>query len=239
MNKNPKIIYEDIDTLVLDKPSGLVVHFDGKTKEPSVTDWLISKYPGIQDIGETQIMDDKEIHRPGIVHRIDRDTSGVLIVAKNQKSYIHLKQQFKESKAAKVYRAFLYGAPKDAEGIINLPIGRSNKDFRLRSAEKSARGKLREALTKYEVLEENGKFSYIEAHPKTGRTHQLRVHFKALHHPIVCDPLYAPKRECALGFERLALHAYSLTLTLPSGATLCAEAPIPKDFIDAIKALKI
>lgn len=239
MNKNPKIIYEDIDTLVLDKPSGLVVHFDGKTKEPSVTDWLISKYPGIQDIGETQIMDDKEIHRPGIVHRIDRDTSGVLIVAKNQKSYIHLKQQFKESKAVKVYRAFLYGAPKDAEGIINLPIGRSNKDFRLRSAEKSARGKLREALTKYEVLEENGKFSYIEAHPKTGRTHQLRVHFKALHHPIVCDPLYAPKRECALGFERLALHAYSLTLTLPSGATLCAEAPIPKDFIDAIKALKI
>lgn len=233
------IIYEDKDTLVLNKLSGLVVHFDGKTKEPSVTDWLISKYPGIQDIGETQIIDDKEIHRPGIVHRIDRDTSGVLIVAKNQKAYTHLKQQFKENKIAKVYRAFLYGVPKDREGIIDLPIGRSNKDFRLRSAEKSARGKLREALTKYDVLEENGEFSYVEARPKTGRTHQLRVHFKALQHPIVCDPLYAPKRECALGFERLALHAYSLTLTLPSGVTLCAEAPLPKDFIDAIKALKI
>lgn len=239
MNKSTKIIYEDKDTLVLNKPSGLVVHSDGKTKEPSVTDWLILKYPNIQNVGETQIIDDKEIHRPGIVHRIDRDTSGVLIVAKNQKAYTHLKQQFKGNKITKVYRAFLYGVPKDREGIITLAIGRSNKDFRLRSAEKSARGKLREALTKYEILEENGEFSYVEARPKTGRTHQLRVHFKALQHPIVCDPLYAPKRECALGLERLALHAYSLTLTLPSGATLCAEAPLPKDFLGAIKALKI
>ena len=183
-------------------------------------------------------MGDKEVHRPGIVHRLDRDTSGVLLIAKNQEAYVHLKQQFKESNVTKVYRAFLYGAPKDVEGVIDLPIGRSNKDFRLRSAEKHPRGKLREALTKYKVLEVGGEYSYIEANPKTGRTHQLRAHFKSLQHPIVCDPLYAPKRECALGFNRLALHAYSLTLTLPNGTTLCAEAPLPKDFIGALKALK-
>lgn len=232
------IIYEDGDVLVLDKPSGLVVHFDGKTKEPSVADWLIEKHPEITNVGETQYIGDKKIHRPGIVHRLDRDTSGVLIVAKNQEAFIYLKQQFEESNISKVYRVFLYGVPKDMEGIIDLPIGRSNKDFRLRSASKGARGKLREALTQYTVLKENGEYSYTEARPKTGRTHQLRAHFKALQHPIVCDPLYAPKRECALGFKRLALHSYSLTLTLPSGATLCAEAPLPKDFRSALKALK-
>ena len=142
MSQNLRIIYEDDDVLALDKPSGLVVHFDGKTKEPSVTDWLILKYPEIKNVGENQYIDGKEIRRPGIVHRIDRDTSGVLVVAKNREAYIHLKQQFKDSGVAKVYRAFLYGVPKDMEGIIDLPIGRSNKNFRLRSAEKGARGKL-------------------------------------------------------------------------------------------------
>jgi len=238
MNQEIEIIYEDDDALVLNKASGLVVHSDGKTRESTVVDWLLLNYPEIKDVGEIQNIDGKEVQRPGIVHRIDRDTSGVLIVAKNQNAYLYLKQQFKERNIEKKYFCFLYGVPKERKDTINASIGRSNKDFRLRSAEQGARGELREARTEYKVLIDNGEYSYVEACPKTGRTHQLRVHFKALQHPIVCDSLYAPKRECALGFDRLALHAYSLTLTLPSGATLCAETPLPHDFEKALKALK-
>jgi len=194
MRDEINIIYEDKDIVAIDKPPGLVVHFDGKTNEPSVTDWFLEKYPDARNVGEIQMIDGKKIMIPGVVHRIDRDTSGVLILAKNMETLGHLKNQFKERNIEKKYFCFLYGVPRYMKGTIDVSIGRSNKDFRLRSAEYGARGELREAATDYKVLEDNGEYSYVEAHPKTGRTHQLRVHFKALQHPIVCDPLYAPKR---------------------------------------------
>lgn len=239
-NKKDKIgiLYEDENILVVNKPTGLVVHSDGKTKEYVLTDWITENYPEIKDVGEKAEYNGKEILRPGIVHRLDRDTSGVIVVAKTQDAYIHLKEQFKGRRVDKIYQAFVYGKIKEAEGVVDRPIGRSGKDFRQWSAQRGARGVLREATTNYEVEKTNEIFSYIKLIPKTGRTHQLRVHMKAINHPIVCDKLYAPKRECLLGFERLALHALSIDIELQDGSRKTIEAPLPPDFEKALAGLQ-
>ncbi|MBU4479936.1 RluA family pseudouridine synthase, partial [Patescibacteria group bacterium] len=219
-----KIIYEDKNIVVINKPAGLVVHSDGKTQEPTVADWVLKNYPETENVGEPLILSSGEIiKKPGIVHRLDRDTSGILLVAKNQKSFLFLKEQFQNRTIQKSYRAFVYGEMKNDEGIIDRPIGRSSGDFRKWSAQRGARGKMREAITEYKVLKRGSGFSFVEVNPKTGRTHQIRVHFKAINYPIVFDKLYAPKKNVLsstshnLGFDRLALHAYSLEFNLPSG----------------------
>jgi len=230
-----QIIYEDDDLLVINKPAGLVVHSDGKTKEQTVADWMLEHYPQTAHVGESFVTAlGKKIARPGIVHRLDRETSGVLVLAKNQQSFENLKKQFQNREIIKVYNAFVYGEMKHTEGVVDRPIGKSRKDFRLWSAQPGARGELREAITHYKVLEKTKNFSFIEVRPKTGRTHQIRVHFKAINHPVVCDKLYALKRECELGFSRLALHAYALTLRTSAGLVITAEAPLPEDFQRAI-----
>lgn len=231
MKQQPTVIHEDADILLIDKPAGLVVHGDGRTKEFSVADWVLERYPELVEVGEPWTSPQGEvIARPGIVHRLDRDTSGVMLIAKTQKSFEYLKEQFQERTIKKTYRAFVYDALKEEKGEIDRPIGKSKSDFRKWSAQPGSRGVQREAFTAWEVLgevEESGKtYSYLNLVPTTGRTHQLRVHLKAIHHPIVCDGLYAPKRECALGFTRLALHAH--TITLPDGRVF--EAPLPEDF---------
>ena len=214
MQKDIKIIFENDEVIAVDKPAGLVAHSDGKTNEPTLSDWVLEKYPEIKDVGEPAIYDGKEIARPGIVHRLDRETSGVIVIAKTQQSFLNLKKQFQEREIKKTYNAFIYGALKEEKGTINRPIGKSKSDFRRWSAQRGARGELREAVTNYKVLKKNKDFTYIEISPKTGRTHQIRVHFKAINYPIVCDKLYAPKHARALSFERLALHSRSLTFTL-------------------------
>lgn len=234
-----KVLYEDKDLLALDKPAGLVVHSDSKTKEPTLADWLVEKYPNIREVGEPWVTPSGEtIYRPGIVHRLDRDTSGVLVVAKTPESFVHLKKQFQERLAKKTYRAFVYGTMKNEMGIIEKPIGRSTSDFRKWSAEFGARGELREAVTEYKVLERGSDATYLEVYPKTGRTHQIRVHLKSIGHSVVCDALYASKQTCILGFSRTALHAFSLEIMSPSGKPLCFEAPLPEDFMRAVEGLK-
>ncbi len=235
---NIKIIYEDENIVAINKPAGLVVHYDGKTKESSVVDWVMEKYPEIEGVGEPLILSSGEIiKRPGIVHRLDKETSGVLLIAKNQKTFLFLKEQFQNRKTKKSYRAFVYGEIKNDKGVIDRPIGRSTSDFRKWSAQRGARGKMRGAITEYVVLDRKSNFSYVELNPKTGRTHQLRVHLKAINHPIVCDSLYAEKKECALGFQRLALHAFSIEFDLPSGEHLKLEADLPDDFKKALDSL--
>lgn len=239
MENNPTIIYEDADILVIDKPAGLVVHGDGRTEEETLSDWLVSKYPAIQKVGEPWVNQKGEtILRPGIVHRLDRETSGVMVIAKTQKQFEFLKEQFKEHAVQKTYRAFAYDTFKEEKGEIERPIGKSKGDFRKWSAQPGSRGILRDAHTSWVVLESltvSGKiYTYLELTPKTGRTHQLRVHLKAIHHPIVCDGLYAPKRGTALGFKRLALHAHTLTLPRRKGDPVTFEAPLPEDFIHAL-----
>jgi 23S rRNA pseudouridine1911/1915/1917 synthase len=229
-----QILYEDNDVLVINKPWGLVVHPDGHIKEATLVDWILTRNPELKEVGEPITLSTGEIlFRPGIVHRLDRDTSGVLVIAKNQDAYLHLKSQFQDREIQKVYRTFVYGPMPVDSGTIDRPIGRSSGDFRKWTAERGTRGELREAVTNWKVLKKNSDVSYLEVSPKTGRTHQIRVHLKALNHPVIGDSLYAPNRAPLLGFRRLALHSYQITINLPSGETKTFEAPLPEDFMEA------
>lgn len=233
LSKN--ILYEDTDVLVINKPAGLIVHPDGRTKEDSVSEWFSQKYPESRDVGEKM----GEVERPGIVHRIDRETSGVLILAKTAKGHEVLKEQFQNREIDKTYHLFVYGDLKDDMGTINLPIGRSARDFRKWSAQRGKKGELREAVTHYQVLKrslEHG-VTFVEAKPKTGRTHQIRVHFQALQRPVVADPLYAVGKPKLLSFERLALHARRVVFRGVSGEEVSVEAAYPEDFAHAIDML--
>lgn len=237
--KEIKILYEDDNIAVINKPAGLIVHPDGKREEESVSSWTLEKYPQTKEVGEPIILSDgRVVLRPGIVHRIDRETSGVLVLAKNQKSFLFLKEQFQNREISKVYEAFVWGRIKEDDGVIDRPIARSRKNFRLWSAQRGGRGELRDALTYFRVLDRKKEFSFVEISPKTGRTHQIRVHFKAINHPLVSDSLYAPKRPEALGFQRLALHAKKLTFKNLEGEDVPVEAPYPSDFEEGIRQFK-
>lgn len=263
-----KILYEDKNILVLDKPAGISVHGDAhmSKKEKTISDWILENYPKLKNVGEPMEVEYKgekiKIFRPGIVHRLDKETSGVLLVAKNQKTFIFLKEQFQNHKIKKVYRAFVYGFVSDPKaslltskrGVINVPIGRSQKDIRAYTAGRGAREPLKEAVTEYIILNkftdidhsrtspvskvganQDNKFSYLEIYPKTGRTHQIRVHMRYINHPVVSDPLYRGEKDLALGMNRLALHAHFITFSLPSGEVKTIESPLPADFKKVIK----
>ncbi len=229
-------LFENDEVVVVNKPAGLVVHSDGRTNEPNLCDWVMENYPEMEDVGESLVLNSgKEIKRPGIVHRLDRETSGVLIIAKTQESFLNLKEQFQNKEIEKIYKTFVWGKMKDEDGIIDRPIGKSGKDFRQWSAQRGARGKMRDAITEYKVLKESDEFSFLEINLKTGRTHQIRVHMKAVNTPVVGDRLYAPKRDYALGFERVALHAFSIEFSLINREKVRVEAKLPKDFERALK----
>ena len=217
------ILYEDENVVAIHKPAGLITHSDGRTEESTAEDWFNERYPKSGG---------------GYVHRLDRDTSGVLLFAKNLTAYEFLRKAFHDREVQKTYVAVVHGAVKAKKGTIDFDIGRSRSDFRLRSAQPKAKGRLREALTRYEVVdttEENGKlYSLLVVKPETGRTHQIRVHLKAIHHPIVGDKLYAPNQVQALGLERLALHAYELDLPLPEGGRVVARAPLGEELYQGI-----
>jgi 23S rRNA pseudouridine1911/1915/1917 synthase len=238
----PEIIYEDDTVLVINKPYGWLTHADGKTSAPTVVEWFVGRQPSAAGVGESgYAQDGTEINRSGIVHRLDRETSGVLILAKTQEAHQHLKQLFQDRLVFKEYRALVYGRMNDRWGTINRPIGRSGKDSRKRSAEQGAKGVLREAITEYERIGtgeyHDESFSYVKLVPKTGRTHQLRVHLRSLDRPIVMDPLYADhkiEKSNNLGLTRLALHAHVLELMLPSGEEQRFIAPVPPEIEQAV-----
>ena len=229
------IIYEDDDIVAIAKPAGVMTHPDGHTTDETGSDWFAKAFPASKDVGELQrLQNGTEIARPGVVHRLDRDTSGVLIFAKTPEAHAHLKAAFQEHDVKKTYLAFTYGTLKEEKGVIEFSIGRSRKDFRLRSAQPKAKGTLRDALTRYEVVSDIGTHSLVKMMPETGRTHQIRVHLKAIHHPVVCDPLYADGKPCDLGLTRLGLHAYSIDIPMLNGGRLDIVAPIPADMHAAI-----
>lgn len=238
----PTIIYEDESVMVIDKPIGWLVHSDGfNVTVSTVVEWFLKRVPEARGVGEAGYSTQGDIlDRSGVVHRLDRETSGVLILAKTQSAHAWLKQQFQNRLAYKEYRAFVYGRINDRWGTINRPLGRSAKDPRRRSAERGAKGVLREAITEFERLamgEYQGEaFSYLKLMPKTGRTHQLRAHLRALDRPIVGDTLYGEhkfKSSNNLDFTRLALHAYQLDITLPTGNKQSFTAPLPAQFSTA------
>ena len=176
--------------------------------------------------------------RPGIVHRLDKETSGVLVLVKNQKAFEFLKKQFQEQRIKKVYHAFVYGRVKQDDGVIDRPIARSKNNPVIWSATRGKKGQERDAVTEYRVLTQTEQATLLELRPHTGRTHQLRVHLKAINYPVVCDRLYAPQKACLFGFKRLALHARSISFDLPSGKRITVEAPYPADFAEARNLLE-
>jgi len=242
----PVVLFEDMDVVFINKPHGWLTHADGHNKDaPTVVEWFINKFPASQGVGEVGYSNKgEELDRSGIVHRLDRETSGVLILAKNQEAHQFLKQQFKDRLVYKEYRAFVYGRINDRWGTINRPIGRSTKDHRRRSAERGAKGVLREAVTEFERIGmgefEGEAFSYVKLMPKTGRTHQLRAHLRAVDRCIVGDTLYAETKTATsnnLKLDRLALHANILGINLPSGQEERVIAPLPQEFEEAAERI--
>lgn len=245
-NNEPTILHETESVMVINKPVGWLVHEDGKTDAPTVVEWFLKHAPEAEGIGESaETPDGKILNRSGVVHRLDRETSGVLVLAKTQDVHGWLKQQFHDRTIHKEYRAFVYGRMHDRWGTINRPIGRSPKDSRVRSAMPGAKGQLREAITDFERIgagEYLGEsFSYVKLMPKTGRTHQLRAHLRALDRPIVGDTLYAEykmKDSNNLDFNRLALHAHQLEWELPNGQKERFIAPVPQIFEEAAEKIE-
>jgi RluA family pseudouridine synthase len=224
MELTPEILYEDEQLVAVNKPAGMIVYPDGKHDYPALSHWLEGRY------GEGNFH---------FVHRIDRETSGVLVVARTEEAFEFLKEQFKSRETKKTYRAFVHGTFKEERGIIDKPIGSSRGGAGPRSA-KLSYGVQRDAVTMYKVLKSRPHnvgtqepVSYVEVFPKTGRTHQIRVHFASVGRPIIADRLYGSGRPALLGFKRLALHALSLAITHPSGGEMVFVAPLPPDFVAA------
>lgn len=237
-----KILYEDEYILALDKPCGLLVHTDGRNKGETLSDWINQNYPELKDVGEEQVLQSGEIiKRPGIVHRLDKDTSGIILVAKTKEAHQFLKEQFQNRRVEKIYNAVVRGnfLSDKTEEVIDKPIGRSSSDFRKWSAEYGAKGEMREAVTEYRVLAQGEmggeKTAYLEVRPKTGRTHQIRVHLKSIGHLVVGDKLYGNN---SLPSNRLMLHALSIKIELPNHTFITIESPLPKEFEDALSKLK-
>lgn len=203
------IIYEDDNTMVVNKPAGVISHARGKYfNEPSVASFVRQK---TGQKGE----------RSGIVHRLDRATSGVMITAKNQETLSLLQKQFSQRKTKKTYIAVIRGEMPSPEGVIDMPIGRNPKVPATFHVTELGRN----ALTRYETIKFNGTYSLLKLSPETGRTHQLRVHLAELRHPIVGDELYKGEP-----YKRLMLHAYSLEITLNNSERKIFKATLPEEF---------
>ncbi len=227
--QNPQVIYKNKQFLVLSKPAGLLVHAAKGKKEESLVDWLVKNYPEVKSVG-----DDPE-ERSGIVHRLDRETSGALLVCLTQKAFEYFKKQFQEHQIQKTYLALVHGVPKEREGIINKPIGLKmgtiKRTVHIRPAGRRTK-MVKEAITKYKLKKVFGdKFSLLEIQPLTGRTHQIRVHLASIGHPIVGDKLYGPKKQSA---PRMFLHAQSLEFTAPDGQRLKIDITAPKLFTEEL-----
>jgi 23S rRNA pseudouridine1911/1915/1917 synthase len=222
----PKIIFENKDYIVVDKPAGLAVHTGVGTSEKTLVDFLLEKFPEIKSVG-----DDPEV-RPGIVHRLDKETSGVMVVARNQKTFEFLKDLFKNREVEKKYLTVVHGKLKMKEGKIEGEMGRSKRDFRKQAL---VRGKIlvrkeRYSLTFYTVKKELEKYSLLEVSPKTGRMHQIRVHLHSVGHPIVGDKKYTFKEYKNVDAPRMFLHAASISFIGPGNEKYFFESEVPEEF---------
>lgn len=229
-----KIIYEDKDLLVIDKPAGMVVLPEGQTKEGTVIQELIEKYPELKDVGEAP--------RYGVVHRIDKDTSGLLLVAKSTESLIFLQKQFINREVEKKYDCLVEGVIKDNFGRIETLIARASRDKRKQKVylqngqePKSAR----DAVTDFEVLKRFENYTLLSVSIKTGRRHQIRCHFSYLRHPVAGDKLYSFKdSKIPEGLTRQFLHAGYLKIKLPSGQIKEFKSELPEDLQKVINILE-
>jgi 23S rRNA pseudouridine1911/1915/1917 synthase len=234
-----RVIAEGAAWIALDKPAGMIAHRDGRNTEPSVSEWLHDEYTECRGVGGAWVSPQGEaIALNGLVHRLDKDTSGVLIAAKTQEMFDYLRGEFKARRVLKRYRAFIYGHPQAESGEIVAEIIRTNERPRRWAARPCSRDDARAAISEWAAIVRmydpvmHDPATYLALSPKTGRTHQLRVHLASIGHPVVGDRLYAPEHAGIFGFQRLALHASELTLSI-DGAERTFVAPLPRDFIAA------
>ncbi|MDO5348466.1 MAG: RluA family pseudouridine synthase [Lachnospiraceae bacterium] len=223
------ILYEDEDVILVNKPKGMVVHPAAGHISKTLVNGLMYHCRG-------QLSGINGVMRPGIVHRIDMDTTGVLIVCKNDTAHREIASQLKEHSITRRYRAIVHGVLKDDEGTVNAPIGRHPVD-RKKMSINTRNGK--EAVTHYKVLERFQDFTYIECRLETGRTHQIRVHMASIHHPLLGDQVYGPDKCPFKNLQGQTLHAGILGFIHPrTGQYMEFSAPLPLYFEELLKKLK-
>jgi len=227
-----EIIFENEDFLAVNKPAGLLVHpTNNSENEKTLIDWISDKYPEIIGVGEPS---DEGLMRPGIVHRLDRDTSGIMLIAKNNEAFFYLKNLFQEKKIKKTYLALVFGNFTEKIGMIDKPIGIKSSSIKRSTAAKKIRD-VKEAQTGYKViknfsLENNRKFALLEVYPKTGRTNQIRVHLASISHSVVGDKIYGSQKLHLPGdLNRMFLHALQIELPLKNKSIIRLEADLPED----------
>ena len=231
------VLYEDADVVVIDKPAGLVVHPAAGHADGTLVNALLFHVKDLSGVGG-------EI-RPGIVHRLDKDTSGVMIIAKHDAAHRKLTADWNTERVRKEYVALVYGTPSNERGTIDAPVGRDPRDRKRMAVAAGGRA----AITDYEVAERLRYASLVRCRLRTGRTHQIRVHMKHLGHPIIGDPVYSgpqwrgipDKRVQKLlsSLERQMLHAVKITFAHPTtGASMTFDAPLPRDFATVMEALR-
>lgn len=262
----PQIIFENEDFVAINKPAGLLVHRPKiknkkqkiKNLEHTLVDWLLKKYPEIKTVGDPSASSVQVIQdRPGIVHRLDKDTSGIMLIPKNQAYFEYLKSLFRESKIKKIYLAIVYGVPKKKKGIIDKPIG--IKDGTVKRSVFSKK-MAKPAITEYKVLKtysfqcspsigsetadlipernrvesKDYQISLLQVSPKTGRTHQIRVHLAFIGSPVLGDKFYGGKSNDIasrkMGILRQMLHADSIEFPMKPGRVIKLSAEMPEDF---------
>ena len=228
INTPLNILYEDADVLVINKPAGILVHPTSASTEETLVDVLKMHIPNLKAVG-----DDKA--RSGIVHRLDKDASGVMIVAKTTEAFAHLKKQFANRMNEKHYTVLVMGSVVEDSGTITFPIARSKTRARMAARPHSQDGK--DAVTYFDVVQRYTHCTLLDVRIETGRTHQIRAHFYALGHPVAGDKIYLKKGIKQLPLGRLFLHARALTITLPSGERQTFNAPLPLALEDTLRNL--
>ena len=209
------VLAETKDYIVIDKPAGLTVHATSERQTGTLANRLLAYFPEIREVGEP--------HRPGIVHRLDRDVSGAMVAAKTQATYDYLRNQFAERKVEKEYAALVLGTIKDDSGTIKASLGRNRK------GRMAVKDDGLDAVTHFEVLRRGKKATLVKIKTETGRMHQIRVHLKYISHPIVGDELYAPKN-AKVKSKRLMLHASKIGFVDMAGNEVSYESPLPEEF---------
>ena len=220
-----EILYEDEDVAVVVKPCGMVVHPAAGNESGTLVNALLFAMDDLSGIGG--------VKRPGIVHRLDKDTSGLLMVAKNDMAHVSLSDQLRERTMEKHYLAVVDGVMKEQSGLVDKPIARSKKDRKKMAIDPEGR----DALTEWTLIENLKNAALLDVHIMTGRTHQIRVHMQSLHHPVAGDPIYGAKN--GVKVPRLMLHAHTLAFDHPrTGERLFFQAKPPKEFEDALRKLR-
>lgn len=221
------IVYEDADLMIINKPQGMVVHPAAGNYSGTLVNALLKQCHDLSGING--------VIRPGIVHRIDKDTSGLLMVAKNDKAHLDLASQIKEHTAARRYIALVHGNIAEPGGVVDAPIGRDLKDRKKMSV---ITRNSKPAITRYKILERFGEYTLVECALETGRTHQIRVHMAFLGHPVAGDQVYGPRKN-PLGLKGQALHAFALQFTHPSGGRAMEfTVDLPPYFKDLLNKLR-